>query len=334
MENPKIIKDDINFLEYPNWVVSRNNKTTTLKIQKPHGNYEIISPFGLPKHLDKIVLYFLLHKLYREKNLDSYVLTTNRYEIAKNIFPTTKDCGKARYARIMTSLKTWQALSITFDGLFYGEDGPVIKGFSIIDEYTLRKTSGELVVKFNESYIKQLKETKFYKLIDFEQYKKLHKTSSARLYEILVKSFKDRDEWPINIQSLAEKITFEKRAGAKDYYASDVLRYLKPSINEINKKTDLCIDFQFNKENDICIFKKLKKPKQFLPAKKADAKQKKAPSLAKQMATCMEEFKILSSAEQKQIRDEIKQQQLFKFMPDEETRIFTYMNMRKQQSTE
>ena len=260
MENTKkMIKEDINFLEYPNWVIDRKNKATQWNIKKNNGEYEILCPLGLPKHFDKIVLYFLLHKLYREKNLDSYLLTTTRHEIAKNVFPYEKAFGTNRYKRIMDSLKKWNSVAINFEGVFYDGDEYRIKSFHIINECTLTPSSGELSIKFNESYVKQLKETKFYMLIDFEQYKKLHKTSSARLYEILVKNYKERNEWAISIQLLAEKLTFEKREGAQGYYPSDVLRYVKPGIQEINKKTDLEIGFNYNKETGICIFKKLKK---------------------------------------------------------------------------
>ena len=251
--------------------------STVWTIQKPNGKYEMISPMGLPKHFDKIVLYFLLYKLYREKNLNSYLLTTTRYEIAKNVFYGIKDFGKNKYDRVMKSLKKWTALSIHFKGgLFYGGDGETERFFHIFDEITLRKESGELTIKFNESYITQLKETKFYKLIDFEQYKKLHKTSSARLYEILAKNYKERSEWAIGIQLLAEKLTFEKREGAQGYYPSDVLRYVKPGIQEINKKTDLEIGFTYNKETGTCIFKKLKKQKTtYIGAIKDDSDKKK-----------------------------------------------------------
>lgn len=326
----KIIKDDINFLSFPNWVIDRRGRIKIWTIEKPHGKYEIASPFGLPQHLDKSIIYFLLYKLGQEKTLNSYTLTTTRYEIAKNVLGGTS-FGKNKYERIMFALKRWKALSINFNGVFYEGDGHTIRYFSVIDEVVLRKESGELTVRFNEAYVKQLEDSKFYKLVDFEVYKKLHKSSSARLYEILIKTFKERVEWAINIQSLAESMTFEKRAGARDFFPSDVLRYLKPSVNEINKKTDLFIDFYYNKETGVCIFKKLKKPKEgFLAASRAEDKPKKKASLAKQVSACMEQFRSLPVDEQKKILDDIKKQPFAKFLPDDEARIFTYMATRKQ----
>lgn len=331
-EDKKIIKDDINFLEYPNWIIDRKNKATTFSIEKPNGKFELVSPLGLPKHFDKIILYYLLYKLHRETNLDSYILKTSRYEIAKNVFSGVKDFGKNKFTRIMLALKKWNALSIHFDGLFYTGEDRSVRYFHIVDEVILIPKTGQLTIKFNESYIKQLKESTFYKLIDFEQYKKLHKTSSARLYEILVKNFKERTEWAINIQGLAEKLTFEKRQGAQSYYPSDVLRYLKPSIDEINKKTDLAIQFHYNTETTICIFKKQEKPKTvFIPAQKDGSVGRKKKLHGKdQIKACLNYFKSLEETKRSQILEEIKREPFLEFLPDQNSRIYAYLTNNKQ----
>jgi hypothetical protein len=325
-DEKKILKDDINFLEYPNWIASKKSNLKSWSVEKPHGKYEMISAFGLPKHFDKIILYFLLYKLYQENNLHNYTVVTSRYEIAKNVF-SSKNPGKKAYESIMKALKRWKTISIFFDGIFYGGDGHTIRGFAFIDSYVLQKNTGELKIRFNEDYINHQRDSQYYKLVDLEQYKKLHKESSMRLYEILVKTFYDRDEWSINIQALAEKMTFEKRKGAKEYFVSDVLRYLKPGVNEINKKIDtLAVAFAYNKETGTCIFKKQKKPKEhFLAATRAEDKPKKNTSLARQVSACMEQFRSLPADEQKKILDDIKKQPYSKFLPDDEARIFTYM---------
>jgi hypothetical protein len=329
-EDKKMIKDDINFLEYPNWIIDRKSKATTFSMAKPNGKYEILSPLGLPKHFDKTVLYYLLYKLHREKKLNSYTLKTSRFEIAKNVFSGKKDFGKSRFNRIMVALKKWNALSINFDGLFYSNSEHSIRYFHIVDSVTLIKETGELTVKFNETYVKQLEETTFYKLIDFEQYKKLSRTLSARLYEILVKSFKERKEWAINIQLLAEKLTFEKKEGAQSHYPSYVLRFLKPSINEINKKTDLAIEFAYNNDTGVCIFKKVEKRKEeFTPAKSLSPKQIKT-NYAKQTAACLSYFETLPVEEQKVILEDIERQPFLKYLPDPTARIFAYMKNSKQ----
>jgi len=323
-EEKKLLKEDINFLEYPNWTLSRKKSVTTYNIKKDNGTYEVISPFGLPKHFDKIVVYFLLYKLCHSK-ASSYTLITSRYEIAKNIFGGNH-FGKNVYDRIMRAIKRWKSIAINFEGLFYYGDGYTIRGFSVIDEYILRKDTGELIIKFSESYVKQLQETTFYKLIDFEQYKILHKASSARLYELLCKSFKARNEWAINIQSLAEKLTFEKRKNAKLYYPSDVLRYLKPGIKEINKKTDLAIKFEYNKKNGICLFKKAKKQSQYMPAK--SSRLDKSKMLVNKKQAFLESFKVLSQEEQDRVKDAASRDQFLKYLTKED-QIVAYMAREK-----
>jgi len=54
------LKDDINFLEYPNWIVSERSKSKTLTIERESGRYIVSTPDAidrLPDRTDKIVLY-------------------------------------------------------------------------------------------------------------------------------------------------------------------------------------------------------------------------------------------------------------------------------------
>jgi hypothetical protein len=80
----------------------------------------------------------------------------------------------------------------------------------------------------------------------------LKKPISARLYEILVKNFKSRKTWKVEIKKLSEKMTLKRK------YPSDIIIKLKPAINEINKNTELKIEFSTYKndaDETICIFK-------------------------------------------------------------------------------
>ena len=82
--------------------------------------------------------------------------------------------------------------------------------------------------------------------------KKLKRPVSARLYEILVKTFKDREEWQIGIIKLPEKLTLSER------YPSQILKKVNPAVNEINDNTELKINFNYNKKTQICTFTKVK----------------------------------------------------------------------------
>lgn len=332
-DQEKIIKDDINFLEYPTWLINKKKRLTEWVIEKQNGKYKIESSKGLPGHFDRIVIYYLQYRLYEATTFDSYWLKTSRYEIAKNIFNETH-FGKNIYTRIMQSLRRWKAVYINFEGVFYEGDGHTERDFSIIDEIILRKGDNELSIRFNEGYIKQLKESKHFKLIDFEKYKILRKDIAARLYEILVKNFKNRNEWAINLQLLASKIPFLKREGAQDYYPSDVLRYLKPGIDEINKKTDLFINFQFNKEANVCIFNKIERKKETYIAA-ISTKNKEKNLHTKKRSHYLKHFNSLPVNEQTEILDNIKRHQFFnEFLPTQEDKIIAYLSQDKSGSNE
>ena len=325
-DQKKMFKDDINFLECPNLVLNNRTSVNTWVIEKEHGRYEMTSMKGLPSHFDKIILYYLIYKLYKETGLKKNRLVTNRYDIARNVFFNVKNLGKNHYDRIMESLKKWKQVAINFEGVFYEDGRYIIKYFSFVDDVTLDKESGKLTIRFGEAYIKQLRETKFFRYINFEQYKKLNRAVSARLYEILLKSFKKSNEWSIDIQKLAEKVTFEKPAGASKYYPSIVLRHIRPAVKEINKKTDLYIKLHFNKDSGVCIFAKEQKPNNLLPARSLlEDRRKTKPSKSKDQDDCYSVHLNMPEDERNRIRKVIERDAFLTVLPDDKSKVYAYM---------
>lgn len=257
------IRDDINFLEYPLWIVAKTETSCHLIIKKSHGFYEIKSTEGLPLRFDKMVLYFLLHKAFKSfdtttdhEGNDLVVLpeiVTTRYEIAKNVLFQTKNFSKTKYDRIMLSLKKWKALYVRFEGLFCQHENLSIKLFSIIDYVSLDKVTSKLSIKFNDQYITQLARTQSYKTINLVSYKKLTRPVSARLYEILVRQMAEKTIWCISIDELGEQLTLEKRG-----FPSQILAALRPALEDINRKTELAVEFEYDKARSTCIFKNAK----------------------------------------------------------------------------
>jgi hypothetical protein len=250
-----VVKQDINFLENPIWVVEDQVIATEYRIDKGNGTYEIKGTEGLPSKFDSIVLYYLLGELLKNGNFENREMKLTRYQIAKNVFYGTESLGKTHYDRIMQSLRRWHGLAIKFEGTFYADKVHTSRLFHIIDGVILNKKQQTLIINFNEQYVQLLKHTNFCKYLNFDEYKKISRSVAARLYEILIKSFKDSPVWSINISNLAEKLTLEKRSKAKDYYPSDVLIKLKPAIGEINEKTDFFINFEYDKKTGLCTFR-------------------------------------------------------------------------------
>ena len=245
-----LLKEDINFLEHPLWVVSQRSSAQSLKIAQKNGNYELKCIEGLPVRFDKLVLYYLLHLFFNSPSTKGNRVTITRYAIAKNILQTTT-FGKSEYARIMLALRRWKSIFIKFEGVFFEGDRYTVRYFSVIDSVVFDKQDGELAIDFNEQYIKQLTETNCYTLVNFNEYKKLERPIAARLYEVLIISFKANDIWAISVFALAEKLTIEKRN-----YASQVLAALNPAIEEITTKTALSFSFIYDKNDSVCVFRK------------------------------------------------------------------------------
>ncbi len=245
-----LLKEDVNFLEHPLWIVSQRSSLNSLKIIQNNGEYELKCIEGLPVRFDKLVLYYLLYLFFNSPYGQNNRVIVSRYAIAKNILQTTA-FGKSEYDRIMLALRRWKAIFIKFEGIFLEGDRRTIRYFSVIDSVIFDKKSGDLAIDFNEQYIKQLAETNSYALINFNEYRKLDRPIAARLYEILLISFQAGDLWAIVIFELAEKLTIEKRS-----YPSQILVALNPAIDEILAKTGLKFSFVYDKNDSICLFRK------------------------------------------------------------------------------
>jgi hypothetical protein len=244
------IKEDINFLEYPNWTVSQKTKVHSIVLRRENGFYEMKSPEGLPSRFDKVVLYLLLNLLFQDPQSLTTIITT-RYEIAKNVFFQDKNFSGQKYNRIMLALKKWKAIYIRFEGVFCENENNAIKYFSVIDYVSLDKITNKLTVEFNEQYINQIQHTNLHRTINFEEYKRLVRPVAARLYEILIKNLLNQQLWCVDISDLGERLTLEKRM-----YPSHILGSIEPAILDINKHTSMQINFDYDKKRLLCIFKK------------------------------------------------------------------------------
>lgn len=249
--NSKLIKEDINFLEFPIWIIAKRTAKKQIIIEKNNGIYKISTSLdSLPCRVDKLILYYFLWKLWKESKFKSTKTIAIRYQAAIDIFDLNYKPSNHHYKKIMDSLEKWTNVNISFKGIFYEGDSYTTRFFGIIDDVILDENTKKLYIKFNEQYIKQLEETKFYKYIDYNEYKKLKRPVSARLYEILIKTFKDRNIWQIAIIKLAEKLTLS------EIFASQILKKLTPAITEININTELHINLEYDQETKICTFTK------------------------------------------------------------------------------
>ena len=232
-----IIKQDINFLDKPLWFQDVRHDGSGF-IWKDTNGYEYRTGYKLPDKVDMLFLLYFLFKIQKFNYQNE--IDVSGYEILKH-------CGysngkrKYYYPRIKESLERWSNIFIKFHGTFYDGKKYITIGFHIIDSFKIDENTKRIQIKFNEDWLLKIKESNFFKYINFEYYKALKRPVTRRLYELLCKTFKGRDIWSIGLVKLGNKLTLSPRtvitrSGEKQVmYASDVLVAVKPAINELNR---------------------------------------------------------------------------------------------------
>jgi hypothetical protein len=265
------IKQDINLLEKPLWFLSTGAEENQ-KVWKDIDGYEYQAGYKLP---DKVDILFLMYFIIKsQKNDYRQKLTFSRYEVIKACGLTLND---SYYARLKDSLKRWSSVTIEFNGTFYDGKKYISMIFHILDSAKIREEDKMIELEFNSDFLLKIKESQFFKYINFDYYKALKRPISQRLFEILCKTFKGRESWEIDLVKLGTKLTLFKRKvstrqGEKEVmYHSDVLVALKPAINEINKVAEnkelfksleipaseaFSLEYHLKKENKIIVFSK------------------------------------------------------------------------------
>ena len=232
-----LIKQDIGFLEHPLWMqnLEQDEKGFTWKDMD---GYIYKSAGKAPTQTDGIFLYYLLQR--SQKDGWNNKLELSRYEILKG-------CGftdaKKNYNRLMESMERWWMLGIGFNGTFYNGEKYETLLFNIIDDVELpAKKGSKLKITFSEKWLYKIKESKYYKLIDFEELKVLKTPLATRLYEILSKTFKGRNEWAIDAHKLANKIPMNEK------YLTHIIAKIQPAVKRITQKTNLHIELEVRKK--------------------------------------------------------------------------------------
>lgn len=110
------------------------------------------------------------------------------------------------------------------------------------------KRSGKVTVKFHEDmmpFLLQLTESdSFYTFYNLKYILPMSSKHSPRLYEILKSYQKNNMQWFFDIDELKKKLCCENYKRFPDFR-----RYvLEPAVEEINKYTDICIDYDLKKD--------------------------------------------------------------------------------------
>ena len=238
----EIIKQDINFLDKPLWFQDVRGDETACVWRDVDG-YEYRIGYKMP---DKVDFLFLLSLLCKVQEIQyEREITLTHYDIFKRCDLLGKN-PQYYTERLHDSLERWLNVTLKFNGTFYDGKRYTTIGFGIIDDYRIDEETNLISIKFNENWLLKIKESEYFKYLNFEYYKALKRPLSRRLFELLCKTFKGRNEWSIGLVKLGTKLTLSGRTVGKKgqekqvMYASDVIVAVKPAINEINRlsKTD------------------------------------------------------------------------------------------------
>jgi len=229
MTTEEFVKQDLNFLEYPIWLIDDRVEPGVFT-WKDRDGFTFESRYRPPSKSDLLFLMFLLAK--SQKNKWAGMIFFTKYELLKGC---NIAANKQWYARVEDSLKRWEFTRLIFEGSFY--DGKEYKTlhFGIIDSWGVEEDSQRVWVSFNPIWLTKIQSSTFFKMLNFNIMKELRSPLAVRLYEILIKNFQGRNIWKCDAMKLALKIPL------KEKYASQVVKKIIPAVNRVNSFVDFLI---------------------------------------------------------------------------------------------
>lgn len=229
-----VYKQDLNFLAFPLWFqVSRSSGP--LDWHHPDG-YRYQAAYRAPDQLD--MLYFSYFLMRSQQQNYAHRLEFSRYEILKGC---TCPINPQYLKRLEDSLKRWQSVTISFENSFFYQNALHSKSFSLLDGFKLRDKDRRLEVHLNPEFLQQIKQSRYFKYVDFNYYRQLKRPVSRRLLEILTPAFKQSSQYRISLLELGKLLTLysrkrkNKSGEVEDVlYPSDVLTAIRSAVDEIN----------------------------------------------------------------------------------------------------
>jgi len=227
----QFVKQDINFLEYPLWM--QNERLPEGFVWRDRNGFIYRAGYKPPSKTDIIFLLYLLMRSQQEGWRQEMVLSQREILTGCGIQP-----GKSWYERLKDSLERWTNTTVKFAGTFYDGREYLTMNFNIIEAWKIEKKSKKLVIRFSPEWLTRIKESNFFKLIDFEQLKSLRSPLAVRLYELLIKTFQGRKSWSIEATKLAQKIPMNEK------HPAHIIPKVRAAVNRITRKTNLKISLE------------------------------------------------------------------------------------------
>jgi len=228
-KDKKLVKQDINFLEYPLWF--QDERLPEGFVWKDRDGFVYRAAYKPPTRLDGLYLmYWMLCS--QQAGWAEHICVTQR----KNMTACGNKPGKRNAERLKDACERWINVTVKFKGTFYDGKRYEILQFNIINDWWIDKTTGHLRIEFNKFWLQKVKQSNFFKLIDFDEIRRLRSPRAARLYELLVKNFQARDMLTIDAHKLAHKYPMTRK------YVSQIIRDVKAALDDITRHTSLQVN--------------------------------------------------------------------------------------------
>ena len=213
------------------WLITKTNKEQTRQWEEQ--GYIFEAKKGVPNKVDILFLYYFMFKLYQNNWVEEFVLT--RYEVLKGcgIYP-----GQERYNRLVESLDKWANIEIFPSAKLVDGGAFNSSSFCVIRFWNLQANNKKLIIKFDKDWISKIKDSSFYKFIDFEELKKLKAPLVFRVYELLSGVLYGRATWEIDVLDFAKKIPMAEK------YISNIIPKIQAATRKIKDKTSLNISVE------------------------------------------------------------------------------------------
>lgn len=238
MNDQRLVKQDMNFLEFPLWFSERRTKKSNIEIKTETGAFKInTDPKLIPDSTDILVLYYMLHKAQQE---GSNHLKFKTFQVLKDLGLEPND---QYYKRILKSLETWQFVKIKFQDCFYLNNNVkrhITKGFGILSYRHIKdeniKTKKNLLhvfeVFFDSEFFMTVKQSLFFRHLDLKVFSEL-KNLERRLYEWIPKQLLSRKTFTIKHTGFYSKMLL-----SCPKYKSEIIRRsdsIKRALDNMNK---------------------------------------------------------------------------------------------------
>ena len=231
----KLVKQDMNFLEYPLWF--QNDRLPPDFTWKDRDGFVYRAPFKVPVRLDGLYLMYIMLLSQNEGWIQNILVPQRQIMIACGVQP-----GKDHALRLKESLDRWINVTLSFEGTFYNGEEYERLQFNILNDWRVERRTKHLLIEINRFWIEKMKHSNFFKLIDFDEYTRIRSPLAARYFELFTKNFQGRDKWLISSDKLRLKIPYSDPRPS--YLAKNSAKAIDHLADVTNTRISMHVDFQ------------------------------------------------------------------------------------------